>query len=152
MSLYPYGGESTYQVGDLTITSPTPGVFPVNFAAVPGVSTDLGYPLQKRQVATHYLSGVDVPMLPTDELRARLGADYQDVNEPGTDEYGIPRSLAQRREDLLKSAVRISLDKTDRRVQIGESFVVRATAGGAHRSQVPVGVLTGANRLYRAHS
>ena len=139
MSLYPYGGESTYQVGDLTITSPTPGVFPVNFAAVPGVSTDLDYPLQKRQVATHYLTGVDVPLLPTGELRARLGADYQDVNEPGSDEYGIPRSLAQRREDLLKSAVRLSLDKTDPTAQIGESFMVRVTAVALTGHRFPSG-------------
>ena len=139
MSLYPYGGESTYQVGDLTITSPMPGVFPVNFAAEPGVSTDLDYPLQKRQVATHYLTGVDVPLLPTGELRARLGADYQDVNEPGSDEYGIPRSLAQRREDLLKSAVRLSLDKTDPTAQIGESFMVRVRAVALTGHRFPSG-------------
>ena len=139
MSLYPWGGESTYQVGDLTITSPTPGVFPVNFAAEPSGSTDLDYPLQKRQVATHYLTGVDVPLLPTEELRARLGADYQDVNEPGADEHGVPKSLAQRREDLLKSAVRLSLDKTDPTAQVGDSFMVRVTAVALTGHRFPSG-------------
>lgn len=139
MSLYPYGGESTYQVGDLTITSPTPGVFPLNFAAEPGISTDLNYPLQKRPVSTHYLSGVDVPILGVDELRARLGPDYPDVNETGVDEYGIPNSLAKRREALLKAAVRLSLDKTDRTAKIGEAFNVRVTAVALTGHRFPTG-------------
>ena len=71
MSRFPYGGDSTYQVGDLAVTSPTPGIFAADFAAVPGISTDLNYPLQKRPVSNHYFTGVDVPILGTEELRAR---------------------------------------------------------------------------------
>jgi len=74
MSSFPFSGNSTYQVGDMKVSSPTPGVFPTDYAAVPGVSTDLDYPLQKRPVVTHYFTGVDVPILDTDSLRARLGA------------------------------------------------------------------------------
>jgi len=48
MSLFPFGGNSTYSVGGMNITSATPGVFPQNYAAVPGISTDGSYPLQKR--------------------------------------------------------------------------------------------------------
>ena len=78
MSTFPFGGNTTYQVGDLKVTSPTPGIFPTDFAAVPGNSTDLNYPLQKRPVVTHYFTGVDVPILDTGSIRARLGADYPD--------------------------------------------------------------------------
>ena len=45
MSLYPFGGNSNYKVGDLNITSPTPAVFATNYAAVPGVATDGNAPL-----------------------------------------------------------------------------------------------------------
>jgi len=78
MSLFPYAGNSSYQVGDLSITSPTPAVFPTDYAAVPGVSTDQNYPLQKRQVVTHFFTGVDVPLLSANELKARLGTTYPD--------------------------------------------------------------------------
>ena len=137
MSTYPYAGETTYQVGEMTITSPTPGVFPLNFAAEPGVSSD--YPLQKRPVATHYFTGVDVPLLSDREMQQRLGEDYPPADEPGVDEYGIPKSLAQRREDLLKAAVRISLDKTDRTVGAGEEFTVRLTAVALTGHRFPSG-------------
>ncbi|MBI4473670.1 MAG: hypothetical protein HY646_13465 [Acidobacteria bacterium] len=139
MSLYPYGGNSTYQVGNLTITSPTPAVFASNFAAVPGVSTDFDFPLPKRTAATHYLTGIDVPLISTDQLRARLGADYPDVHQPGVDEYGIPNSLAQRREDLLKAAVRINLDRTDRTVGANGKFNVRVTAVALTGHRFPAG-------------
>jgi hypothetical protein len=36
-SLFPFNSNSTYTVGDMTVTSATPGIFPVNFAAVPQV-------------------------------------------------------------------------------------------------------------------
>ena len=48
MSQFPYAGDSTYQVGDMNMTSPTPAIFFQNYAAVPGVSTDGNYPLYKR--------------------------------------------------------------------------------------------------------
>ncbi|HEY3153611.1 MAG TPA: hypothetical protein VGK65_18275 [Candidatus Binatia bacterium] len=139
MSLFPYAGSSTYSVGDLKITSPTPAVFPTNFAAVPGVSTDFNFPLPQRPVVTHYLTGVDVPILSPSELRARLGPDYPDPYEPGTDEYGIPKALASRRADLLKAAVRISLDKTDRTVRPGGTFNVRVTAVSLTGHRFPAG-------------
>ena len=61
MSLFPFTASSTYQVGDMKVTTPTPAVFPQNFAAVPGVSTEGDFPLQKRQVVNHNFTGVDVP-------------------------------------------------------------------------------------------
>ncbi len=139
MSLFPYSGESTYQVGEIEVTSPTPGHFPLDFAAVPGISTDLDYPLQKRPVVTHYMTGVDVPLLRTEELRTRLGANYPDVNEPGSDQYGIPRSLAKRREDLLRASVRINLDKSDRNARLGQPLMVRVTAVALTGHRFPAG-------------
>jgi hypothetical protein len=139
MSLFPYAGNSTYMVGNQTVTSPTPAIFPTNFAAVPGVATEFNFPLPKRQVVTHYLTGVDVPLLTGDELKVRLGSDYPDPYEPGTDEYGIPKALAQRRADLLKAAVRISLDKTDATVKAGGSFNVRVTAVSLTGHRFPAG-------------
>jgi hypothetical protein len=106
MSLFPFAGSSSYQVGDLKITSPTPGIFADNYAAVPGVSTEGNFPLQKRKVVNHNFTGVDVPLLYPAELQARLGADYPDPYEVGVDEYGIPKSLAARRQALLSAAVR----------------------------------------------
>jgi hypothetical protein len=40
MSTFPFGGNSTYQVGSMKVTSPTPGVFPSDFAAAK--RSDLG--------------------------------------------------------------------------------------------------------------
>src|SRR5260370_18676769 len=125
MPRFTFGGNSTYQVGDLKVTSPTPGVFPSDFAAVPGNSTDLNYPLQKRPVVTHYFTGVDVPILGTDSIRARLGPDYPDPPRSGTDSHGPPNALATRRAELLKAAARISLSHTDARAAAGQSFLVR---------------------------
>jgi hypothetical protein len=139
MSLFPFAGNSSYQVGDMNINSPTPGVFAQNYAAVPGVSTDDGYPLMKRDVVSHYFTGVDVPILYPDELQARLGSDYPDPYAPGKDEYGIPKSLAARREELLRAAVRISLDKTDRTAKLGEEFSVRAECVALTGHRFPAG-------------
>jgi hypothetical protein len=36
-SLFPYNSNSTYQVGDMTVTVATPGIFPTNYAAQPDV-------------------------------------------------------------------------------------------------------------------
>lgn len=126
MSEFPYAGNSTYQVGDLKITSPTPAVFFSNYAAVPGVATENNFPLQKRAVVNHHFSGVDVPLLYPSELQARLGSDYPDPYQPGNDEYGIPNALAQRRQDLLDAAARISLANSDPVAQLGQTFTVRA--------------------------
>lgn len=139
MSMFPFAGNSNYQVGGLNITSPTPGIFATDYAAVPGVSTDGNYPLPKRAVVTHYFTGVDVPLLHTSELRAHLGGDYPDVHEAGVDTHGIPKSLEARREALLKAAVRINVDQTDKTVSPGGSFVVRVAAVSLTGHRFPAG-------------
>jgi len=139
MSTFPFGGDSTYQVGDMNVTSPTPGVFPRDYAAVPGVSTDEGYPLMLRPVVTHYFTGVDVPMLGVDALRSRLGDTYPDPYGTGADSHGIPTSLAARREALLKAAVRINLDKTDQTARLGDTFNVRVECVALTGHRFPAG-------------
>jgi len=139
MSLFPFAGSSTYQVGDMKITSPTPAIFPQNYAAVPGISTDQDYPLAKRQVVTHYFTGVDVPLLTGDELRAHLGSTYPDPNGPGQDEYGIPKSLDARRQALMNAAVRMNLDKTDSTATLGGTFTVRAEVVALTGHRFPAG-------------
>ena len=139
MSSFPFSGNSTYQIGDLKVTSPTPGVFPTDYAAVPGVSTDLDYPLQKRPVVTHYFTGVDVPILDTGSLRARLGSSYPDPHQDGVDSHGLPNALASRRAELLKAAVRISLSHTDTTATAGQPFLVRAEAVSLTGHRFPAG-------------
>jgi hypothetical protein len=139
MSSFPFGGNSTYTVGDLKITSPTPGVFAQDYAAVPGVSTDQNYPLPKRNVVNHYFTGVDVPLLSPSELQARLGSNYPDPYIAGTDSHGVPLALSSRREALLKAATRISLDKTDPTATLGEKFTVRAEAVALTGHRFPAG-------------
>jgi hypothetical protein len=139
MSLFPFGGNSTYKVGDLTITSPTPGVFATDFAAVPGVSTDGNYPLPLRKVVNHNFTGVDVPLLSIDELRSRLGADYPDVFQPGADTHGIPLSLEARREALLKAAVRIDTSQSDQTAAVGGLFTARVEAVSLTGHRFPAG-------------
>ncbi len=139
MSTFPFGGNSTYQVGSLSVTSPTPGIFPSDYAAVPGQSTDLNYPLQKRPVVTHYFTGVDVPILDTSSLRSRLGSGYPDPQQPGADSHGLPNALASRRAELMKAAVRISLSSTDPSAAAGQSFMVRVNAVSLTGHRFPAG-------------
>lgn len=139
MSLFPFTGNSTYQVGDMKVTTPTPGVFPTNYAAVPGVSTDQNYPLPVRQVVTHYFSGVDVPLASTDYLSARLGPGYPDPYASGTDQYGIPNALNARRTALLNAAARISLAQTDATATLGNEFDVRVEAVALTGHRFPAG-------------
>ena len=139
MSMFPFGGNSTYQVGDMTVTSPTPGVFAQDYAAVPGVSTEGNFPLQKRAVVNHYFTGVDVPLLTLDELRSRLGSNYPDVFDPAVDGHGVPKSLEARRTALLKAAIRIGLDKTDQTAQVGQQFNVRVEAVSLTGHRFPAG-------------
>jgi len=139
MSQFPYAGDSTYQVGDMTVTSPTPAVFFTNYAAVPGVSTDGNYPLYKRSVVNHHFTGVDVPLLYPNELSAYLDPGYPDPNGTGTDEYGIPLGLEARREALLKAAIRINLDKSDKTFALGQPFTVRAEAIALTGHRFPAG-------------
>ena len=138
MSQFPFAGNSTYQVGDMTVTSPTPSVFAADYAAVPGVATD-GYPLSKRQVVNHYFTGVDVPLLSNAELTSRLGPGYPDVFQSGSDAHGFPFSLETRREALLDSAVRINLNKSDQTAAIGGKFTVRVEAVALTGHRFPAG-------------
>jgi hypothetical protein len=139
MSQFPFGGTSTYQVGDMQITSPTPAVYAQNYAAVPGVSTDQNYPLPKRTVVSHYFTGVDVPIMSAGELQARLGPDYPDPYQQGVDEYGIPLSVAARRQALLDAATRISLSQTDQEASMGGKLTVRAEAVSLTGHRFPAG-------------
>jgi hypothetical protein len=139
MSAFPYAGTSTYTVGDMTVTSPTPAIFFNNFAAVPGISTYDDFPLQQRSVVNHHFTGVDVPLIYLSELQARLGSDYPDPYQPGVDEYGIPNALAQRRQDLLDAAARINLSKSDTTAQLGQTFTVRAECVALTGHRLPAG-------------
>lgn len=139
MSLFPYAGTKTYQVGDMTVTSPTPGQFATDFAAVPGVSTDQNAPLPQRQVVEHYFTGIDVPLMSPAELSARLGPNYPDPYATGVDTHGVPNGLATRRQDLLKAATRISLSQTDTTAQIGQTFTVRLEAVSLTGHRFPAG-------------
>ncbi len=146
MSLFPYAGESTYTIRDndrnrdIQITSPTPGIFPMNTAADPKANpTEPGFTPPVRRVTTHQFTGVDIPLLTDDELRARLGPDYPSIDEPGVDEYGTPRAIRQRREDLLKAAVRVKLDLTDQAAHLGETFHARVTAVSLTGHRLPAG-------------
>ena len=139
MSQFPFSKTSSYTVGDLSVTTPTPGIFFQNFAAVPGISTDQNYPLQQRVVVSHNFTGVDVPLLSASELQARLGSDYPDPYQDGVDEYGIPKSLAARRQALLDAATRIGLAKTDPTAKPGEMLTVRAEAVALTGHRFPAG-------------
>ncbi len=139
MSQYPYTEAVSYTVGGMNVTSPRPGVFAENFAAVPGVSTAGDFPLSRRVVTNHNFTGVDVPLMSGEELKARLGTDYPDPHAEGTDEYGHPKALSARREALLKAAVRIDLAKSDTRAKIGEDFAVRLQAVSLTGHRFPSG-------------
>lgn len=150
MSLFPYSEQKTYRVRDedrdvprdYEVTSPVPGQFPINKAAGGTNPTGMGLDLPDRQVVTHYMTGVDVPLVYTDcnnsdalrngecvgELRERLGPDRPPIDQAGVDEYGIPRSLEQRRTDLLRASIRLFLDDTDNTAQLGHTFRARVTA------------------------
>jgi hypothetical protein len=145
MSLFPFGATSTYTVNavnggnPLTVTSQTPGTFAQNYAAVPGVSTDAGYPLALRAVVNHNFTGTDVPIMSGAELRARLGPDYPDPYQPGVDEYGIPLAVAARRQALLENAARIDVSRSDTQAIPGEDFTVRVDAVALSGHRFPAG-------------
>ncbi len=139
MSQFPFTQNSTYKVGDMTVTTPTPGVFAVDFAAVPGVSTEGDFPLQKRNVVNHFFTGVDVPILRPEELKARLGPSYPDPYESGTDTHGQPKALASRRDSLLRAAVRLNLDHSDSTASLGQELTVRAEAVSLTGHRFPAG-------------
>jgi hypothetical protein len=131
-------------------------------------AVDGGYPLEKRQVSTHYFSGVDVPLMAWSDLAARLGPDYADpltgstgINDDGTpggtavdpggiicsatlqpclNEDGVPRSMELRRQELLKNGVRVSLSKTDSAAALGTTFTVRAEAVALTGHRFPAGL------------
>ncbi len=139
MSQFPFTASSTYQAGDMQVTSPTPAVYAQNYAAVPGISTDQNYPLSKSTVVSHYFSGVDVPLMSAGELKARLCPYYPDPYQSGVDQYGIPLSLGARRQALLDAATRVSLAKTDQQASVGGTFTVRAEAVSLTGHRFPAG-------------
>lgn len=139
MSKFPYAGTSTYTVGDMTVTSPTPAIYATDYAAVPGISTADSAALPLRQVVNHYFSGVDVPLLPLSELQARLGSAYPDPYASGVDAHGLPLGLGTRRQDLMKAAVRIDLGKSDSSAQVGQPFMVRLEAVSVTGHRFPSG-------------
>jgi len=125
-------------------------------------STDNNFPLQQRVVSSHYFTGVDVPLVSFDELKARLGPDSSNPDngttqffdadgnpDPGNidcsgapclNEFGQPRALKTRREDLLKNAVRVSLKQTDTSARLGGTFVVRLEAAALTGHRFPAGL------------
>ena len=139
MSQFPFTDNVTYKAGTMTVTTPKPSVFVQNFAAIPGVSTEGNFPLARRAATNHNFTGVDVPLMTGNELKARLGPDYPDPNEEGVDEYGHPKALSTRREALLKAAVRIDVDKSDKQAKIGEQFRVRVQAVALTGHRYPAG-------------
>ena len=139
MSLFPFGGTSSYTVGGVNITSGTPAVYAQNYAAVPAISTDGNYPLDKRTVVTHYFAGTDVPLLSPSELQARLGSDYPDPYVAGTDEYGIPLALSARRQALLSNAARVSVANSDPQAILGQDYTARVDAVGLSGHRFPAG-------------
>ena len=145
MSLYPHGGEASYTLTDpatgrpLEVTSPRPGVFPTNLAVSGEDPTGRGLEPPQRKVVTHYFTGVDVPFLATDELRARLGPQRPELDQPGLDEHGVPLSLRARRDALLQAAARLYLDRTDATARLGERLDVRVTAVALTGHNFPAG-------------
>jgi hypothetical protein len=167
-SLFPYNKTSTYQAGKMTVTSPAPGIFPVNYAAVRGPlscndshglpigtgcddlhvlenpairnSTDGGAMPPLRQVSTHFFTGVDVPLMDFDELATRLGDDFKDPVDPGVDEHGIPLSIVTRRADLMKAAVRMNLNQTDAKARLGGKLTVRPELVALTGHRFPAGL------------
>jgi len=130
-------------------------------------AADGQYPLQQRQVSSHYFTGVDIPLTSWLDLTNRLGGDYSDpitgstgINADGTpggtavdpggvictlaqpclNEYGQPRSIELRREALMGNAVRISLQQTDASASAGGTFSVRAEAVALTGHRFPAGL------------
>lgn len=145
MSLYPYAGEVEYAVEDpggappMTVRSPAPGRFAVAKAASGEDPTGRGLALPDREVVNHYFTGVDLPFLETEQMRARLGADRPSDDEPGVDAFGVPRSLRARRRDLLEAAVRLDLSRTDDVARLGARFDVRVRAVALTGHNFPAG-------------
>ncbi len=172
MSLYPFADNASYTVNDpesgidFPVTSPRPAVFAVNKAAVsadPTVDvTGVGVEVPDRQVVTHYMTGIDVPLVHTDcaeaaaqertdacvgELRERLGADRVSAFATGEDvhrtadgtEVRIPLSLQTRREALLQASTRLYLNLTDDTATLGETFHARVTAIALTGHNFPAG-------------
>lgn len=98
MSLYPVG-----EVGE----------YPTNYAAEPGTGDQ---PIPLREVSTHYFTGVDIALI-----------DFPNQINDSTDEYGMPKGLAQRRRLLLQKAVELSLEGTPDKIVRGGTFPLSVT-------------------------
>ena len=102
---------------DGTVT-PANDLYAQDLVALEGSQTDPTQPLPRRRVSTHFMSGVDLPL----------------VVFPGQS------TQATRRQQLVDSAFRISLDQTPARAQAGDRFEVEVeieNVGVGHR--VPAG-------------
>lgn len=172
MSLYPFADAATYTVHDLesgidfSVTSPRPAVFPVNKAAVSADATvdvtGVGLDVPDRQVVTHYLTGIDVPLAYTDcdeaaakgrtdecvgEMRERLGDDRVSAFASGMDvhhteegvEVEVPLALQTRREAFLEASARLYLGLTDDTATLGDTFHARVTAIALTGHNFPAG-------------
>jgi hypothetical protein len=82
---------------------------------------------------------VDVPILDTGSLQARLGSNYPDPHQAGADSHGLPNALATRRAELLKAAVRISLSHSDTTATAGQPLMIRAEAVSLTGHRFPAG-------------
>ena len=108
---------------DGTVT-PANDLYPEDLVALEGSQTDPSIPLPRRRVSTHFLTGVDVPLLAFPGLATQQ----------------------QRRQELVDAAFHISLDETPTRAEAGELFDVeveienvavghRVPAGFSHERQ-----------------
>jgi hypothetical protein len=167
-SLYPYSPNVTYPAGSMLVTAPSPGVYPMNYAAVRGHitcndskgnpigtgcdglqvvldptienSTDGGYLPPLRQVSTHFFTGVDTYLMDFDELKTRIGDDNFDPDDPDVDEYGLPMSLNVRRAEQMKAGVRMDLKQTDSQASLGGTLVVRPELVALTGHRFPAGL------------
>jgi hypothetical protein len=78
-------------------------------------------------------------LLSASELQSRLGSTYPDPYQPGSDEYGIPLALSERRKALLSQAARIDASAMDPSAALGEELVVRVNAVGLSGHRFPAG-------------
>ena len=131
----------------MTVTSPTPGVFATDFAAVPGVVDGRNDPLPQRKVVNHYFTGVDVPL---SAGRTACPSGPRLSRSLSSRERSARHSdwrSQSRREALLKAAARIARSKTDRRRRSVKCYGARSSRV-SHRTPLPGGILAGAHRLH----
>jgi hypothetical protein len=103
--------------GDGTVV-PENNLYPQNLAALEGSQTDISTPLPMRRVSTHFMSGVDLPL----------------IAFPGQSTQAV------RRQQLVDASFKITLDETPAQATAGQESEVAVTienVGVGHR--VPAG-------------